>query len=136
METSLSGNETLNNTTLNFTQQSYVSNTTLASTSLSAASSKEIRRTFNLKKLLLNAVYPEECSQNQQLTNASYIENHLSNQSIFNHTISNQSIIPNEVEEKINDNIFENETAVNEELVMNLTQPHHIPLNATCIVYF
>ncbi|EDW74045.1 uncharacterized protein Dwil_GK21718 [Drosophila willistoni] len=63
-------------------------------TSQLANSSKEQRRTFNLQKLLTNAVYPEECSQDQQqqLMNASCIPNHLSNPSTLISSSSHEEI--------------------------------------------
>ena len=136
LETSLSGvNETnISNQTLNLTQQTNASNMTLLNTSL-PQNSREEKRTFSLKKLLANAVYPEECSQHNTLVNASFIENHLSNQSIFKNTI-----VKNGPESDYNsentltgsDADFLNDTVVDEELVMNLTQSQHVPLNASC----
>ncbi|KAH8413614.1 hypothetical protein KR222_002011 [Zaprionus bogoriensis] len=68
LEHTLSGDQTLSDQTSVST-----ANVTLQT------SAKEQRRMFNLQKLLVNAVYPEECTQEaqQQLVDASFIQNHV-----------------------------------------------------------
>ncbi|XP_055836926.1 DNA polymerase zeta catalytic subunit [Episyrphus balteatus] len=85
----------------------------------------EKKQTFNLKKLLANAVYPEECSQDDLLTNASFIPNHFSSGSIFESSIrfSKSDSIPEP------DNSFMDDTIVDEDLIRCITQPD--PVNKT-----
>ncbi|XP_037953294.1 DNA polymerase zeta catalytic subunit [Teleopsis dalmanni] len=112
--------------TINSTIASSLSTTILNKPEISQ---KEQKRTFNLKKLIANAVYPEECSQNDNLINASYIENHLPNNSIFkaNSDDFNQELLP---DANNSENVFLEETLVDEELILNLTQTQ-VPLNAS-----
>lgn len=83
---------------------------------------KEQRRQFNLQKLLVNAVYPEECSQDaqQQLINASAIQNHLSGSG------SAHSLVRDEED----DAAFLDDTLVDEELQQQANGP--VPHDATC----
>ncbi|ALC40814.1 mus205 [Drosophila busckii] len=78
-------------------------------------SAKEQRRKFNLQKLLVNAVYPEECSQEaqQSLVNASFIQNHLTGSG------SVQSIEPEQD--------FLDETLIDEQLIAGPV-PHEASL--------
>ncbi|KAH8316357.1 hypothetical protein KR067_005684 [Drosophila pandora] len=96
--------------------QTHIGNVT-AQTTLPSA--KEHRRTFNLQKLLANAVYPEECSQDQQqqLVNASFIQNHVA---CSNN--SNTSILTTPTAERDESEDMD-ETLVDEELILSLTQP-------------
>ncbi|XP_034102434.1 DNA polymerase zeta catalytic subunit [Drosophila albomicans] len=77
---------------------------------------KEQRRTFNLQKLLVNLVYPEECSQEaqQQLVNASFIQNHLSGSG------SGQSFV--QLAEQREDSDYLNDTLVDEQLQLLQSQ--------------
>ncbi|KAH8372951.1 hypothetical protein KR009_008781 [Drosophila setifemur] len=91
-------------------------------------SNKEQRRTFNLQKLLANAVYPEECSQDQQqkLINASFIQNHVA----INNS-SNMSLLTSAIGER-EESDYMDETLVDEELILSLTQPNGaMPHDAT-----
>lgn len=136
METSILEATQISNQTLN---SSNISNTTLNPSNISL--NKQAKRTFNLTKLLQNSVYPEECSQNDNLINASVIPNHLSNNSLFEQSLSMNS---NGKKEQGKDQITEDEslfledTIVDEELVLSITQyqhhklEQHVPLNATC----
>ncbi|KAI8037098.1 hypothetical protein M5D96_009844 [Drosophila gunungcola] len=110
---------TLSDQTLS--DQTALANATMQTT---LPGSKEQRRTFNLQKLLANAVYPEECSQDQQqlLVNASFIQNHVTCSNSNNVSLP----VPNDVSE------FMDETMVDEELILSLTQPHGtVPHDAT-----
>lgn len=86
---------------------------------------KAQKRRFNLQKLLANAVYPEECSQDQQqlLVNASFIQNHV--------TCGYSNSVSLSTSKDESDDL--DETVVDEELILSLTQPHGaIPHDATC----
>lgn len=87
-------------------------------------SAKEQRRQFNLRKLLVNAVYPEECSQDaqQQLVNASVIQNHLSGSG------SAHSLVRDAENE--DEAAFLDDTLVDEELLQQANGP--VPHDATC----
>lgn len=78
---------------------------------------------------MLNAVYPEECSQNDLLINASFIENHLPNTIAFQTTPPNQNISSSDATDE---SAYLNDTVVDEELILSLTQQQHVPLNASC----
>ncbi|XP_033156819.1 DNA polymerase zeta catalytic subunit [Drosophila mauritiana] len=85
---------------------------------------KAQKRMFNLQKLLANAVYPEECSQDQQqlLVNASFIQNHVT----CGYSSSVSLSTPKDESDCLD------ETLVDEELILSLTQPHGaIPHDAT-----
>ncbi|XP_064541449.1 DNA polymerase zeta catalytic subunit isoform X2 [Drosophila montana] len=73
-------------------------------------SAKEQRRQFNLQKLLVNAVYPDECTQDAQqlLMNASVIQNHLSGSG------SLQSLVPDVANSEA---AFLDDTLVDEQLM-------------------
>lgn len=111
MEHTLSSEQTLSDQT-----NVSVSNVTLQT------SAKEQRRMFNLQKLLVNAVYPEECTQQaeQQLVNASFIQNHVSGGSSNNFSLE----LPQNDEAA-----FLNDTLVDEQLIQ--TQGP-LPHDATC----
>ncbi|XP_017108394.2 DNA polymerase zeta catalytic subunit [Drosophila bipectinata] len=96
--------------------QTHIGNVTAQTT---LPTTKEHRRTFNLQKLLANAVYPEECSQDQQqqLINASFIQNHVACSN--NSNISILTTPDPELDESEN----MDETLVDEELILSLTQP-------------
>ncbi|XP_034653451.1 DNA polymerase zeta catalytic subunit isoform X1 [Drosophila subobscura] len=103
--------------------QTHLGNATMQTT---LPSSKEHRRTYNLQKLMANAVYPEECSQDQQqlLVNASFIQNHVASSS--NGSFSGASFAEKD------ESAYLDETLVDEELVLSLTQPHGaVPHDAT-----
>ncbi|BFG04302.1 DNA polymerase zeta catalytic subunit [Drosophila madeirensis] len=103
--------------------QTHLGNATMQTT---LPSSKEQRRTYNLQKLMANAVYPEECSQDQQqlLVNASFIQNHVASSS--NGSFSGASFAEKD------ESAYLDETLVDEELVLSLTQPHGaVPHDAT-----
>ncbi|KAL7738667.1 hypothetical protein ACLKA6_006953 [Drosophila palustris] len=85
---------------------------------------KEQRRTFNLQKLLANLVYPEECSQEaqQQLVNASFIQNHLSGSG------SLQSFVQ-DVDRKEENDAYLDDTLIDEQLVLSQgPMPHDATL--------
>lgn len=86
-------------------------------------SAKEQRRQFNLQKLLVNAVYPEECSQyaQEQLINASTIQNHLSGSGSVHSPVQDAQ---NE-----DDAAFLDDTLVDEELQQQANGP--VPHDAT-----
>ncbi|TDG44390.1 hypothetical protein AWZ03_009193 [Drosophila navojoa] len=86
-------------------------------------SAKEQRRQFNLHKLLVNAVYPEECSQEaqDQLINASTIQNHLSGS-------GSVPSLGQDVENE-DDAAFLDDTLVDEELQQQANGP--VPHDAT-----
>ncbi|EDW31663.1 GL10839 [Drosophila persimilis] len=112
---------TLSDQTLS--DQTHLGNSTMQTT---LPNSKEQRRTFNLQKLMANAVYPEECSQDQQqqLVNASFIQNHVASS-------SNGSLFGASFAEK-DESACMDETLVDEELVLSLTQPlGAVPHDAT-----
>jgi len=116
---------TLEQSTLS--EQTLSDQTTLANVTMQTTlpGSKEQRRTFNLQKLLANAVYPEECSQDQQqlLVNASFIQNHVTCGNGNNVSISTPT----------NESDYLDNTLVDEELILSLTQPHGaMPHDATC----
>ena len=79
---------------------------------------------FNLSKFLINSVYPEECSQNEMLVNASLIHDHIS---------SNDSANPerklNEIQE-LEENVLD-ESMIDTDMVVNLTQIENPKLNLT-----
>ncbi|KAH8357763.1 hypothetical protein KR200_003435 [Drosophila serrata] len=103
--------------------QTSVANVTMQTT---LPSSKEQRRTWNLQKLLANAVYPEECSQDQQhlLVNASFIQNHVACNSGSGSNVS--------LPVSRDDSECMDATLVDEELIMSLSQPHGaMPHDAT-----
>lgn len=98
------------------------------------------RRTFNLKKLLANSVYPEECTPDEELVNASCIENHLSAKNIFQTcNLENTEAINSDADEAnntlIDESAFLDDTIVDEDLIMELSQ-QHVPLNASCKLRF
>ncbi|XP_017025136.1 DNA polymerase zeta catalytic subunit isoform X1 [Drosophila kikkawai] len=112
---------TLSDQTLS--DQTSVANVTMQTT---LPSSKEQRRTWNLQKLLANAVYPEECSQDQQqlLVNASFIQNHVACSSGSGSNVS--------LPVAKDDSECMDATLVDEELILSLSQPHGaIPHDAT-----
>ncbi|XP_034475797.1 DNA polymerase zeta catalytic subunit [Drosophila innubila] len=113
LEQTLSADQTL----VDQTQVSHV-NVTLQT------SVKEQRRTFNLQKLLVNLVYPEECSQEaqQQLVNASFILNHLSGSG------SLQSFVQ-DVERKEEVDAYLDDTLIDEQLILSQgPMPHDATL--------
>lgn len=111
MDHTLSSEQTLSDQT-----NVSVSNVTLQT------SAKEQRRMFNLQKLLVNAVYPDECTQQaeQQLVNASFIQNHVSGGSSNNYS---QQLEQND------EAAFLDDTLVDEQLIQ--TQGP-LPHDATC----
>lgn len=135
LENSILETTQLTDQTINCTQQSNVSNMTM-NTSLNLT--RQQKRTFNLTKMMENAVYPEECSDgSENLINASFVENHLSNNNVFQQSISNKELLDltRADSEKLSEDesIFMDETIVDEELVLSLTQSQqHVPHNATC----
>ncbi|XP_039483867.1 DNA polymerase zeta catalytic subunit isoform X1 [Drosophila santomea] len=115
---------TLEQSTLS--EQTLSDQTTLANVTMQTTlpGTKAQKRTFNLQKLLANAVYPEECSQDQQhlLVNASFIQNHVSCRNSSNVSLSTPK----------DESDYMDETLVDEELILSLTQPHGaIPHDAT-----
>ncbi|KAM7346127.1 DNA polymerase zeta catalytic subunit [Cochliomyia hominivorax] len=140
METSLLETTQISNQSLN---SSNISNITLNPINTSII--KPQKRTFNLTKILQNSVYPEECSQNDNLINASFIPNHLSNHNLFEQSLSltnaNEKKEPdkNAITTPQDESVFLEDTIVDEELVLSLTQnqnqnqtiEQHVPLNAT-----
>ena len=128
------------NQTLNFTDI-----TSIALNSNNTILSKQQKRTFNLTKILQNSVYPEECTQNHNLVNASVIQNHLSSNSSLEQSLllcSNEE--QNVDKPKIYDeeSVFLDNTIVDEELVLSLThkqnhatqnqeQEEYVPMNVT-----
>ncbi|KAH8290298.1 hypothetical protein KR054_001671 [Drosophila jambulina] len=103
--------------------QTSVANVTMQTT---LPTSKEQRRTWNLQKLLANAVYPEECSQDQQqhLVNASFIQNHVACSSGSGSNVS--------LPIARDDSEYMDATLVDEELILSLSQPHGaMPHDAT-----
>uniref|UniRef100_A0A6P4FM18 DNA polymerase zeta catalytic subunit n=2 Tax=Drosophila rhopaloa TaxID=1041015 RepID=A0A6P4FM18_DRORH len=115
---------TLEQSTLS--DQTLSDQTTLANATMQTTipGTKEQKRTFNLQKLLANAVYPEECSQDQQqlLVNASFIQNHVTCSNSSNDTLP----VPKDESD------YMDETMVDEELILSLTQPHGaMPHDAT-----
>lgn len=140
MDTSLLEATQISNQTLN---SSNISNITFNPSNTTV--NKQQKRTFNLSKILQNSVYPEECSQNDNLINASVIPNHLNNNSIFEQSImamnSNEKQEPDKQEVTEDESVFLEDTIVDEELVLSLTQnqnlnktqEQHVPLNATCM---
>ncbi|XP_017012504.2 DNA polymerase zeta catalytic subunit isoform X1 [Drosophila takahashii] len=107
-------------------EQTLSDQTTLANATMQTTlpGSREQRRTFNLQKLLANAVYPEECSQDQQqlLVNASFIQNHVTCGNGNNVSLSTPK----------NESDYMDDTLVDEELILSLTQPHGaMPHDAT-----
>lgn len=106
--------------------QTHIGNVTAQTT---LPSTKEHRRTFNLQKLLANAVYPEECSQDQQqqLVNASFIQNHVACSNNSNISFLTTPTAERDESEDLD------ETLVDEELILSLTQPSGaMPHDATC----
>ncbi|XP_055919384.1 DNA polymerase zeta catalytic subunit isoform X2 [Eupeodes corollae] len=81
----------------------------------------EKKKTFNLSKLLINAVYPEECTQDDLLTNASVIDNHFPSGSLLDSS-NRFSKSPSTQE---SDNSFMDETIVDEDLIRCLSQPDY-----------
>ncbi|XP_073844954.1 DNA polymerase zeta catalytic subunit [Musca autumnalis] len=126
--------QSLSDQTINCTQQSNMSNITL-NTSLNVT--RQQKRTFNLTKMLQNAVYPEECSQeSENLINASFVENHLSSNNVFQQSLSNKELLDltKADGEKLSEDesVFLEDTIVDEDLVLSLTQSQpHVPHNAT-----
>lgn len=133
METSMMENTQLSDQTIDCTLQTNSSNISVNS---SLVISKQQKRTFNLVKMLQNSVYPEECSQNENLVNASFVENHLSNNNAFQQSLyTDLSDLDQSESRKIleDESIFLEDTIVDEELVLSLTQAQdpHVPHNAT-----
>lgn len=93
-------------------QEDNVSNLTALDSTI--ASDKKTK--FNLSKLLMNSVYPGECSQdmNATLANASKIPDHLSNISLFHKTIRPRS--------KSRTSVSSESSFVDEEMVLSLSQ--------------
>ncbi|XP_023293724.2 DNA polymerase zeta catalytic subunit isoform X1 [Lucilia cuprina] len=137
METSILETTQISNQTLN---SSLVSNVTL-NPSNTSLNSKQQKRTFNLTKILQNSVYPEECTQNDNLINASVIPNHLNNTSIFEQSLmakSNETKEQEIIKTAEDESVFLEDTIVDEELVLSLTQQQnrpteeeHVPMNVT-----
>lgn len=137
METSVLESTQISNQTLN---SSNISNITLNPSNISL--NKQQKRTFNLTKILQNSVYPEECTQNDNLINASVVPNHLSNTSFFEQSLminSNETKEPENQNVPEDESIFLEDTIVDEELVLSLTQGQnqkaehqHVPMNVTC----
>ncbi|XP_067630621.1 DNA polymerase zeta catalytic subunit isoform X2 [Eurosta solidaginis] len=89
-------------------------NSNLASFALDESTGKDRRRTFNLSKIIGNAIYPEECTTNENLIDASFIENHVSNNSSSTLKAGKTSSTVDGVER--GDSIFWDDTIVDEEL--------------------
>lgn len=107
LEQTLSSEQTLSDQT----------NVSVANVTLQT-SAKEQRRMFNLQKLLVNAVYPEECTQQSehQLVNASFIQNHVSGGNSSNNSMH---------VEKNDEAAFLDDTLVDEQLMQtNGPLPH------------
>ncbi|KAL5288058.1 REV3L family protein [Megaselia abdita] len=82
---------------------------------------------FNLKKYLENSVYPEECTPESNLTNASFIQDHLSSGSSF-HTSA--LLKPQEIpSSQLSDSVFFDDTIVDEDILMALSQTQSQNLN-------
>uniref|UniRef100_A0A1I8QAE6 DNA polymerase zeta catalytic subunit n=1 Tax=Stomoxys calcitrans TaxID=35570 RepID=A0A1I8QAE6_STOCA len=137
LETSALENTQLTDQTINCTLQSNATNASNINLNLSLATAKQQKRTFNLTKMLQNSVYPEECSQKDNLINASFVANHLSNNNAFQQSLSlDLTSLESDGTAKLaeDESIFLEETIVDEELVLNLTQSQnkqHVPHNAT-----
>lgn len=79
--------------------------------------------TFNLRKIIGNAIYPEECAPDENLVDASFIENHV----FQNGFLVSGSVIQSTATPPINkeiadrgDSLFLDDTVVDEELFSNL----------------
>lgn len=94
-------------------------NLTIMTTQSSHSTSK--KSAFNLKKFLENSVYPEECTPQSTLTNASLIQDHFSSGSSF-HTsaiLKPRQEIPCS---QLSDSVFFDETIVDEDMLLALSQ--------------
>uniref|UniRef100_A0A1B0A7J0 DNA polymerase zeta catalytic subunit n=1 Tax=Glossina pallidipes TaxID=7398 RepID=A0A1B0A7J0_GLOPL len=90
------------------------------------------KRKFNLSKLVQNAVYPEECTQPDNIINASFLENHLSNHNIFEERLTANNLKKlHTIDEEEEQNVNLDDTVIDEKLLMNLTQNSRIDFEAT-----
>ncbi|XP_037888398.1 DNA polymerase zeta catalytic subunit isoform X1 [Glossina fuscipes] len=90
------------------------------------------KRKFNLSKLVQNSVYPEECTQPDNIINASFVENHLSNHNTFEERLTANNLKKlHTVDEEEEENVNLDDTVIDEKLVMNLTQNSRIAFEAT-----
>lgn len=98
--------------------------------SQSQASNVSKKSAFNLKKFMENSVYPEECTPESKLTNASFIHDHLSSTSTF-HT---SGFVKSEKlpESQLSDSVFFDDTIVDEEMILALSQSQSQKLNLSC----
>nr|XP_036219196.1 DNA polymerase zeta catalytic subunit [Bactrocera oleae] len=117
LELSVTGNVSQADQSTNLTLQ-----TSNANFSLVISGDKEQKHTFNLRKIIGNAIYPEECTPDENLVDASFIENHVSQ----NGFLLSSSVIQSTATPPINtetadrrDNIFLDDTVVDEELFSN-----------------
>lgn len=145
LETSSLESSEITDQTINCTLSSNTTNISTTTHHTHNISLKAQKRTFNLTKILQNSVYPEECSQHDNLINASVIQNHLTNNNIFQQSMiygsSEESKVMEEPQMTPEDeSVFLDNTIIDEELVLSLTQNHHtqqqqtqhVPMNATC----
>ncbi|XP_036331979.1 uncharacterized protein LOC118743430 [Rhagoletis pomonella] len=88
------------------------------------AGGRDQKRTFNLSKIVGNAIYPEECTPNENLINASFIENHLSNSSFTQSgslvCSAGKPLVKNNSDARGN-SILLDDTVIDEELLLNIT---------------
>ncbi|XP_053962620.1 DNA polymerase zeta catalytic subunit isoform X2 [Anastrepha ludens] len=125
-------------TTISSSQLDQTANSTLqsrtANFTLDDVGGIDQKRTFNLRKVIGNAIYPEECTPNENLVDASFIENHVSH-SGFLHSVSlaHSAVKPSVSHETAarGDSIFTDDTVMDEELILNLTTESPTRLNAS-----
>lgn len=93
-------------------------------TTQSSHSTNSKKSAFNLKKFLENSVYPEECTPQSTLTNASLIQDHFSSGSSF-HTSA--ILKPQEIPcSQLSDSVFFDDTIVDEDILLALSQTHNV----------
>ncbi|XP_011182997.2 DNA polymerase zeta catalytic subunit [Zeugodacus cucurbitae] len=104
--------------TMNLTLQTSNANFTLLN-----SGEKDQNHTFNLRKIIGNAIYPEECTPDENLVDASFIENHVSqNAFLLNGSVLQSTATPpiSKVPETRGDSIFLDDTVIDEELFAHI----------------
>ncbi|XP_018800849.1 PREDICTED: DNA polymerase zeta catalytic subunit isoform X1 [Bactrocera latifrons] len=118
LELAATGNVGQADQSMNLTLQTSSANFTLLN-----SGDKEQHHTFNLRKIIGNAIYPEECTPDENLVDASFIENHVSQNGFQISSSVIQSAATPPINEQIadrGDSIFLDDTVVDEEIFSNL----------------
>ncbi|CAD7014327.1 unnamed protein product [Ceratitis capitata] len=129
IELSSNGSGSQVDQSLNFTLQTSSANFILENTA-----EKDQSHTFNLRKIIGNAVYPEECSPDENIVDASFIENHLSQNDFLRSSslvLSTNTPQEKNITNDRGDSIFLDETILDEELLLSSKTKSPNKINAS-----